>query len=208
MKRLVSMICLILALGLVLTGCSSGNNDPAANASVKIAVTLPYVVEGAADEFSSQLKAGLPALNTAEKSILVQSVNTGDAKSDPMSTMAGMTKITTMFLGKEIEIMICDAENAQRHGEGGNAYMPLDKLFTEDELTELGVSGLTVNKVDGEGNLTGETSVPVGISLEACESVKNIFKMSDLGLYVIDMPESEANIENIRAAVRFILTMK
>ena len=206
MKKILSATALALVLALMMTGCSSGG-DPAANASVKIAVTVPYVVEGAAEELRLALEKGLPELNTGEKKMLVQAVNTGDTQADPMSAMAGMTKITTMFMGKEIEIMICDADNAQRHGDGGKGFMPLDAIFTADEQAELGIEALTVMQVDADGNATGEKSEPVGISLENCEGMKNIFKMSDLGLYVVAMPESEANIENIRTAIRYILSM-
>lgn len=206
MKRVVSLVSLMLAVVLMLTGCSSGE-ETAENHSIKIAVLAPYVLEGAMPEFETALKEGLPALNTEESKMLVQSVNTGDSESDPMGTMAGMTKVTTMFLGKEIEIMICDAANAQRHGEGGSAYMPIDQLFTAEEQTELGIEPLTVSKVDDDGNVTGEQSAAIGISLQNCEGIKNIFKMSDLGLYVVATPEAEANIENIRAAVRYILGM-
>ena len=206
MKRLISLLALAAAVILMMTGCSSGG-DPAANASVKIAVAVPYVVEGAADEFRAQLEKGLPELNTAEKKPLVQAVNTGDTQNDPMSAMAGMTKITTMFLGKEIEILICDAVNAQRHGEGGKSYMTVDQLFTAEEQAELGIVPLTVSKVNQDGSATGERSEAVGISLEACAGVKNIFKMTDLGLYVIATPETEANLENIRTAIRYILSL-
>ncbi len=206
MKRVISLTALVLAVILMLTGCSSGDTS-AANASVKIIVAVPYVLEGAGDEFKAQLEQGLPGLNTEEKKLSVQWFNTGDTKADPMSAMAGMTKITTMLIGKEIEIMICDADNAQRHGEGGSTYMPLDTLFTAEEQAELGIVPLTVSKVDADGNATGEQSEPIGISLEECEGVKNIFKMKDMGLYVIGTPETEANIENIRTAIRYILSM-
>lgn len=206
MKRVISLTALVLAVILMLTGCSSGDTS-AANASVKIIVAVPYVLEGAGDEFKAQLEQGLPELNTEEKKLSVQWFNTGDTKADPMSAMAGMTKITTMLIGKEIEIMICDADNAQRHGEGGSTYMPLDTLFTAEEQAELGIVPLTVSKVDADGNATGEQSEPIGISLEGCEGVKNIFKMKDMGLYVIGTPETEANIENIRTAIRYILSM-
>ena len=206
MKRVISMVSVLLAVVLMLTGCSSGG-DTAASYSVKIAVAVPYVLEGATDEFKAMLEQGLPELNAEDKAMLVQSVNTGDTKADPMSAMAGMTKVTTMFLGKEIEIMICDAENAQRHGEGGSAYMPIDQLFTAEEQAGLGIETLTVSKVDDDGNVTGEQSAAVGISLQNCEGIKDIFKMSDLGLYVIATPETEANIENVRTAVRYILGM-
>lgn len=206
MKRLVSLTALVLSVVLMMTGCSSGGGSTAAS-SVKITVAVPYVLEGAGDEFKAQLEQGLPELNTEEKKLSVQWFNTGDTKSDPMSAMAGMTKITTMLMGNEIEIMICDADNAQRHGEGGSTYMPLSQLFTAEEQAELGIVPLTVSKVDADGNVTGEQSEPIGISLENCDGVKNIFKMKDMGLYVIGTPETEANIENIRTAVRYILSM-
>ena len=206
MKRVISLTAMILAVILMMTGCSSGDSGKAA-ASVKIAVAVPYVLEGAGDEFRAQLEQGLPELNTEEKKLSIQAFNTGDSKNDPMSAMAGMTKITTMIMGKEIEIMICDGENAQRHGEGGSTYMPLDTLFTAEEQAELGIVPLTVSRVDADGNVTGEQSEAIGISLENCEGVKSIFKMKDLGLYVIGTPETEANIENIRTAVKFILSM-
>ena len=152
MKRMMTAVSLILALALLMTGCSSGGGETA-KSSVKIAVTIPFAVEGAENELKAMLEKGLPELNTEAEKMLVQVLSTGDTKADPMSAMAGMTKITTMFLGKEIEIMICDADNAQRHGEGGSAYMPLDKLFTAEEQAELGITALTVAAVDTEGNV-------------------------------------------------------
>jgi hypothetical protein len=110
-------------------------------------------------------------------------------------------------MGKEIEIMICDADNAQRHGDGGKGFMPLDQIFTEQEQAELGIDALTVFQVDADGSATGEKSEPIGVSLAGCEGVNNIFKMSDLGLYVVATPEAEANIGNIRTAIRYILSM-
>jgi len=205
MKRLVSMMVLLLAAALVLTGCSG---DGKTEYSVKVTAAVPYVVEGAEAALRTALNDGLPELNTEEKKMLVQTVSTGDTKADPMSAMAGMSKVTIMFIGKEIEILICDPDNAQRHGEGGKGYMPLDELFTAEEQAELGIEQLTVLKTDDSGNATGEESAPCGISLGTCDGIKSIFKMNDLGLYVIDIPEAEANIENIRTTIRYILSMK
>ncbi len=199
MKRFISLILLALTALLTLTGCSGGGQEAY---SVKIAVAVPYAVEGAAEQFADALNEGLPAMNADGRKMLIQTVSTGDTKNDPMSAMAGMSKVTTMFLGKEIEIMICDADNAQRHGEGGETYMPLEKLFTPEEQIGMGIEALTVLKTDGA------QSAPCGISLAGCEGITGLFKMSDLGLYVIDTPESEANLENIRTAVRYILSMK
>ena len=199
MKRVLSLISLTLAALLMLTGCSSGGKE---SYSVKIAAAVPYVLEGAQDKLQAALNEGLPSLTADGQKMLIQTVNTGDTKADPMSAMAGMSKVTTMFLGKEIEILICDADNAQRHGEGGETYMTLEKLFTPDEQADMGIEALSVLKTDGA------PSAACGISLADCEGIRNIFKMSDLGLYVIDTPETEANLENIRTAVRYILSME
>ena len=207
MKRIISLISMVLAVVLMMTGCSSGG-DTASASSVKIVVAAPYVLEEALPEFDAALRAALPELNTEESSMLIQSVSTGDTESDPMSAMAGMTKIMTMMMSKEIEIMICDADNARRHGESGEAYVPLSELFTEEEQAELGIAPLTVAVVDDEGNVTGEESAPCGISLAHCEGVKNIFKMSDLGLYVLATSEEIANLENIKTTIRCILAMQ
>ena len=206
MKRVISAISLMLAVILMLTGCSSGG-DPSSAKSVGVAVVAPYVLEEGMTEFTAALKEGLPALNAEAAPMLIQSVNTGDTKADPMSAMAGMTKITTMMMSKEIEIMICDPENAQRHGEGGDGYVPLDTVFTAEEQAELGIIPLTVAKVDGDGQATGEQSAPCGISLENCEGIKDMFKMSDLGLYVVVTAKEPVNLDNIRTTIRFILGM-
>ncbi len=207
MKRMISVLALILAAALTMTGCSGGGDQKTANRSVAVAVLAPYVLDGALPEFEAQLRAGLPGLNTEESQMLIQAVSTGDTKADPMSAMAGMTKVTTMMIDKQIEIMICDADNAQRYSEGGAAYLPLDELFTAEEQNDLGVIALTVSAVDKDGNLTGDQSAPCGISLENCEGLINIFKMSDLGLYVFVTSPDMPNIENIRTAVRYILNM-
>lgn len=191
---LLLIICLIAGIGSV-------------KYSVRIAVALPEIAEGTEDELLAALETGLPELNEPERKPLVRTFEISGVKERPTSLSYHMTTAATMYITHEIEILICDAVNAQCHGDGGAAYLPLDQLFTAEEQAQLGISALTVSKVDKDGNPTGETSGPVGISLENCEGVKNILQGSDLGLYVIAAPDTEANIENVRAAVRYILSM-
>ena len=191
---LLLAVCLIVCVG-------------SAKYSVKIAVALPEIAEGAEAELRAAIGEGLPELNTPERKPLVRTFEISGVKDRPTSLSYHLTTAATMYITNEIEILICDAVNAQCHSDGGSAYMPLDELFTAEEQAELGIVPLTVSKVNQDGSATGESSSPVGLSLEACEGVKDLFGRSDLGLYVIAAPGTEANIENVRAAVRYILSM-
>ena len=175
--------------------------------SVRIAAALPEMPKGAENELRAAIESGLPELNTDEGRPLIRTFELSGVKDRPTSLSYQMTTAATMYITTEIEILICDAVNAQCHGDGGSAYMPLDELFAAEEQAEMDIVPLTVSKVDKDGNPTGEQSEAVGISLESCEGVKDIFGRNDLGLYVIAAPETEANMEDVRAAVRYILSM-
>ena len=43
------------------------------------------------------------------------------------------------MMSGEIELMICDSDNARRLGDNGETYVPLNELFTEEEIVELGI---------------------------------------------------------------------
>ncbi len=199
-RKLVSLCALALMLVLALTGCSGAKNEY----SVRIAVLMPRVLENAQTEFDAKLRSDLPQLESGEKKMLIQYVSTGDVSTDAMSAMAGMNRVMMMFAGNEIEIMICDPDNAFRHGENGATYLRLDKLFTEEEQQQLGINPLTIPLQDDLGTLTGKQSAPCGIDLSENELMRNTFKMSNLGLYVVDNGAQE-NMENIKAVIRYIL---
>ncbi len=199
-RKLSSLCALVLMIALIMTGCSSEKSEY----SVKIAVAAPRILESGQTAFDEELRSGLPELETAEKKMLIQYVNTGDVSVDAMTAMAGMNKIMMMFTAGEIEIMICDPDNAFRHGENGAAYLSLDKLFSEEEQQELGIQPLTIAMQDDLGNLTGKESAACGIDLSENELLRTAFKMSNLGLYVIDDGANE-NLDSIRTVIKYIL---
>ena len=199
-RKLISLCALLLLSALLLTGCSGAKKEY----SAKIAVIMPRVLEKAQTTFDAEIRAALPELETDEKKMLIQYVSTGDVSADAMTAAAAMQRVMMLFTANEIEIMICDPDNAFRHGENGATYLALDKLFDEEEQEALGIKSLTIAKVDDLGNLTGEQSAPCGIDLSENEMMRNTFKMSNLGLYVIDDGEN-ANLENVRAVIRWIL---
>ena len=202
-KRVLSVLSLLLIAMLALTGCSSGGKNAASNVTLHVAVVAPTVLSDAEPVFETAVRGAFPDLNTDSAKMSIQFVSLGDPNVDPMFAMGGMARITGMLTAGEIELLICDPDNARRYGEGGSAYLPLDALFTVEEQAELGIVPASVELVGEEGNLTGEMSAPCGVDLSDCEFLRNTFKMNNLGAYVIS---NAPNAENAKAVIRYLLT--
>ena len=205
-KKCASLLAILLAAVLLLTGCS-GNKDQEIESSHSLQVLLaaPYVTDEHADALKNELSTAHPELFTDANPLSVQYVLMGDGKSDPSIMIAGITKIAAMFSAKEIELMICDADNARRYGENGENYVPLDTLFTQAEQQELGIKAACVPILDDEGNETGEMSEPCGVDLTENAAVSRLLGNQGYSAYVI---QGQANLENAKTAIRHLLTME
>ena len=202
MNRFVALLAVAMLL-LALTGCSSPEQSGSSSATLNLAVVAPTVLSDAEPVFETAVREAFPDLNTDGAKMNIQYVSMGDPNVDPMFAMGGMTRVMGMLTAGEIELLICDPDNARRYAEGGKAYTPLDVLFSAEEQAELGIVPASVELVDQEGNLTGEMSAPCGVDLSGCEFLRSTFKLSNLGAYVIvDSP----NTENARAVIRYLLT--
>ena len=199
-RKLIGLCAMVLLIVLAMTGCSS--SEP--TNSVEIVVIAPRILEESQKAFDAELRAALPELNTEESKMLIQCVSAGDTSVDAMTAAAGASKVMMLFTAGEIEIMICDPDSAFRYGENAKAYLTLDKVFTEAEQQELGIKPLTIALHDADGNLTGEQSAECGIDLSENELMRNTFKMSNLGLYVVD-DGANKNLENIKTVIKYIL---
>lgn len=205
-KKCASLLAILLAAVLLLTGCS-GNKDQEIESSHSLQVLLaaPYVTDEHANALKNELSTAHPELFTDANPLSVQYVLMGDGKSDPSIMIAGITKIAAMFSAKEIELMICDADNARRYGENGENYVPLDTLFTQAEQQELGIKAACVPILDDEGNETGEMSEPCGVDLTENAAVSRLLGNQGYSAYVI---QGQANLENAKTAIRHLLTME
>lgn len=164
MKKLLSITFLILGIAIGLIGCSSKKKD-SETVSLNVALAAKFISEEMVELFSSNLKTGLPEYNDGEKSISVLGITTGDSEADPFSVMAGTAKIGGMMASGQVELWICDAENAIRYADGGTNYVALNTLFTQEELDSFGGTLIRIPKTDDEGNKTGEFSEICGIDL-------------------------------------------
>lgn len=204
MKRLFSVAAILAVVLLTLTGCSSGNDEETANA-VGVVVASTYVDSEAASALQEKLQAALPVLNTDTMKLTVTAISTGDTEKDPMGTMAGLTQISGMLTSSEIDVIICDADNARRHGDDGETFLPLDDIFTEAEQDELGIIPVSVPVIGDEGDATGEVSAPCGVDLSGCVELTQTLKLSDIAAYVVVNTE---NPEEAESVVRQLLAMK
>lgn len=202
MKKRLILVVLMLAAALLLTGCAK-EEKPAVSLYVNVIDT--YVFDESREELQRELTGALPALNTADAALSVVAVSSGDTEKDPMGAMAGMTQIAGLMATGEMELILCDGENARRHGDNGGSYISLDELFTKEEQAALGIVPLSIPMSNDEGELTGEMSVPCGIDLSGCTRLTEMLHNTDVGAYVL---VNSKNVDNAKAVIRHLLTMK
>ena len=164
MKRILPCGFLVLAVVSGLVGCSSGKQDSESSSS-RVALVARFVSNESVESFEAYLQAELPEYNDETRGVSVVGVSGGDSAADPMSAMAGSTRIAGMLAAREIELWIADAESARRYADTGANYVALDELFTAKETSSFGGTPIAIPLADREGNLTGESSEIVGIDL-------------------------------------------
>lgn len=204
MKKKVALVWMVLLLcTLALTGCSSSREETDAASALHVSMINTYVPVEAPQALEDELKAALPQVFTAENELVVNSVSSGDTEKDPMGAMAGMTQIAGMMSSGEMELWLCDSENARRHGDNASLYVPLDELFTVEEQKELGIVPVTLPLMDEQGNLTGEQSAPCGVDLSGCTLITQKMYTQDVAAYVlIDSP----HLEQAKEVIRYLVT--
>jgi hypothetical protein len=198
MKKLLSITCLILTMVIFLTGCSSKKSTAV---SLNVVPAAKYISEEKAKSFAVDLKAGLPEYNDGTKSISVTGVSSGDPKADPDSYMAGSVKITSMLASHEIELWICDADNAKRYAEGGRSYVALSTLFTAEELQSFHGTLVKIAVTNSDGKETGEYSELCGIDLSQNTAVKELTGISDPRMFII---AGSPHMDAAKAVFRYI----
>ena len=200
MKKMLSVICLLLVMVILLTGCSSKKAKSNA-VSLNVVLAAKYISEEKVKNFAADLKAGLPEYNDGTKSISVAGISSGDPQADPNGYMASSVRITTMFTSREIELWICDADNARRYAEGGQSYVALSTLFTTEELQSFQGTLAKIAVTDSDGKETGEYTELVGIDLSQNTAVTELAGMSDPQMFII---AGSPNMDAAKAVFRYI----
>lgn len=203
MKRMGVALAMLAMIG-ALAACSNNQtNTPAAPTNAPEAAKQLHVTALARYVDESKVEAlGKLLSEKVEGDLVFQSVSSGDPDSDPMGTMAGMAKVGGMFASGEIEVLICDKENAQRYGAGDpELFAALDTLFTQDEINALKGEAVSIERTDDEGNPTGETSAPCGVNLSGNEALVNALGLQDVNIFIV------SNAKNMDLAKQVFLAL-
>ncbi len=209
MKRTALSILIILSLVLT-TSCSS---DP--DYGLQVTMVAPYVDVNMLEDYGQTLMVGEQAVSVLGESIVPLSEeeeNTGEESveesleelnnnSMEMMGTAGMMKVTARIASKEVDVILSDYENGQRFAASGS-FMPLEELFTEQELAELDESlFVSYEEMDDEGDLTGVALPASGIDVSGVEELTQFMVTDTIICHVV------SNSENVDVAKEYMLSL-
>lgn len=183
MKKLRYIVVLVVATVAVI-GCSS-NEKSSESVTLNVGLAAAFVSDEAVENLDSYLNEALPEYSDDTKSISVTGITSGDAAADPFSVMAGTTRIGALMAGGDIELWITDPENALRYAEGGESYVTLDTLFSEDEISAFQGELVRIPKLDDEGNRTGDFSEVCGVDLSQNAEVVEVTGIAEPQMFII-----------------------
>lgn len=200
MKKIMTLLLVGLAAGTLLTGCGKKES-----AGLRIVAAGPYVDDSKAGEYGKSVLIGE---EKAELSTMLLSGSTVssdsddvNAKSADLAVSANLMKLTAMIAGKEVDVMICDIDAAARF-VNDEVFLPLNELFTEEELAEIDESLQIVYEAkDDDGNPTGEMLDACGIVVSDREDLKAFLPSENIGVYVI------GNTTNLDTAKQYVMSL-
>ncbi|NLB42454.1 MAG: hypothetical protein GX815_09380, partial [Clostridiales bacterium] len=194
-KNSMKLMAVILTMSLLIVGCSSNAEehdkstiDPG-DSSVNIVVMATYVDDDRLASYSEAFD------NTMDIEIEWIGITAGDSEVDPMSTMAGMTKLSGMIASGEVDILISDEENALRHGDNGNTFLSLSDAYDEETIAGFSHPPIKLPIRDEEGIETGDETAEVGIDVSDDADLLQATSAQKLSAYIV---VNAANMDNAK----------
>ena len=189
-SKLITLSCLTLACSMLFMGCSSDSKQ-----TIQIIVGNSYVSQENLDACEEELLASYPDWQGEETEIEFTPIDFGDPETDPYAG-ASIAKVSAMVTAKEIDLMICDTENAARFARS-EMFVPVEEVLSEEELAQYEDRLLKFETVDETGNLTGEFTQPCGISLTGDSRFDSIFGEQEYGVFLVANADPMENAEAI-----------
>ncbi len=210
-KKASALLLATILTAVILTGCSSETEH-----GLAISAIAPYVSYEQAEEYSQTLTVGedeLPVMITTEMVLpsedeeelnsesYEESLDSVNQNAAEMMGSMGMMKVTAQIASSEIDVIISDYENGQRLS-ASEAFIPLEDLFTPEELAEIDESlFVSYEEVDDENNPTGNILPPAGIDVSSIDEFNEFMTAEQLVIHVV------VNTENIDTAKEYILSV-
>lgn len=196
MKKLQKLICLTLALLLLpalLTGCAKAKHN-----EFHILFAAPFVNEELIEAHNAQLpKDGALPMRCSGFSF-------GSEDVDPMFYASGAMAMTAMLSAGEVDVLVCDLDNAARYARSGVFY-DLGDIFSPEELAQYKDILLSFNMIDDTGALTEEATGPCGLNLSGRDQLTAMLGCEEYGAFIVF---SACDLDLARDAVRQLLDAK
>lgn len=197
MKKYKKGLCLVLSCLLIsvcLTGCNK--TDPVA--IFDFVLWGPYIEEDTVKPQVEELLQNIPELSGMDT--LLSTVNTGSPdRVDASGYAAHAMMLTAMASCGEMDVTIMSKDSAERAARGG-MFLPLDELFTQEELAAYEGRLLDFEEQDVTGQPLGTRTPICGIDLSDSEFFKSLLGSGDYGIYAVtDM----GNPEMVKAVMTY-----
>lgn len=187
MKACRKILALCLVLSLALSGCFF-NSSPSVSI-FDFLVWGPYFEAGTVTPDIEAMLAEIPALSDIETA--VNTVSTGYAEVNSSAYAVWSMKMNAMAANGEVDMIIMEESSAVPAARGG-LFLPLDELFTEEELKAFGDRVLRYRKVDPSGveiPLDSQDAEPwtdyCGIDLSQSETLADILGPGNYAIYAV-----------------------
>lgn len=175
-----------IAAALPLSGCSASNQAQ----PFQMAVCGNPLDAAQVESYGAKLSSDMPQLTLEGQAPVLTPVLAGKGltREDEITGAAGQAKFTALIAAQEVDVAICtlDAAEIQARNE---SFMPLDQIFTAEELAQLGDRQLCFELTelkDGEEIPTGQYTPACGVSLTSNSELTAIFGDQPVGVFVAD----------------------
>lgn len=187
MKACRKILVLCLVLSLALSGCIF-NSSPSVSV-FDFLVWGPYFEDGTVTPDIEAMLKEIPALSDIETAVDTVSTGYPDVR-DSAFTVWSM-KMNAMAANGEIDMVIMEESSAMPAARGG-LFLPLNELFTEEELEALGDRILRYRMMDPSGEeipLDSTDAEPwtayCGIDLSQSETLAALLGPGNYAIYAV-----------------------
>lgn len=120
----------------------------------EINVNLTFLGDAAnlsgGDEFMNKLQGDVPELFAHGGTVDIQVYALGPG-ADPMAVMGNTQKLAALMMSSDIDVIVGDASQLRKYS-GGNAYLPLEELYTPEELAGMDIISYEYQPVYEDGS--------------------------------------------------------
>lgn len=181
MKKIIALL-LSAALLLALSGCGKQETP------FQVLFAAPFVNEDLTAAYGESLTAD----------VKYSPFSMGSEAIDPMTYGAGAMALSAMFAAGEVDVLICDLDEAARYARSGYFFDPAE-VFTGEELEPYQEKLLSFEMVDEYGVPTGEKTPVCGIDLSDKEDLLLAMGTEHFGIFIL------VNTEDLELAKDVVL---